>query len=218
MSSTPRPARPSSRPPRTGRRLRRAFGTQHEPLVRPVDRARARAWLLASLGALLSLALATGSALLAYHSTAPQADSDRLRLHKVDAVVLTLPDHGSDTGGRFSGGYGSRVDAEASWTSPDGQSHTGTVQAPRTATTGTVVPVWVDPAGALSSPPTNRAAVAVSAVCTGAGVLLSLLALLTLALRLRLNALDRRTDEAWTRGWARLEPLWSGRAGHRHDD
>ncbi|MDH6711294.1 hypothetical protein P3T27_008052 [Kitasatospora sp. MAA19] len=215
MSSTPRPA---SRPPRTGRRLRRAFGARHEPLVRPVDRARARAWLLATVGALLALALATAAALLSYHATEPRADSDRLRLHRVDAVVLTLPDHGSATGGRFGGGYGNRADVEASWTYPDGHPHTGTVQAPRSAVTGSVVPVWVDPAGAVSDPPTNRATLAVSAACTGAGGLLALLALLALALRLRLHTLDRRCDEDWTRDWARLEPLWSGRAGHRQDD
>ncbi|MFJ9772452.1 hypothetical protein ACIRVF_14590 [Kitasatospora sp. NPDC101157] len=217
MSSTSRPARPASLPRRTGRGLRRAFGARHEPLARPVDRSRARAWLLTVLGGFLAAALAVGGALLLYRSTAPQADTDRTRLHQVDAVV-TAAEHGAVSGSRFSAGYGNRVDAEASWTYPGTTPHAGIVRAPRAATAGTVVPIWVDPAGNASAPPANRAALAVSAACTGVGTLLVLLAVLAFALRLRLNVLDRRAEDEWTAGWARLEPLWSGRAGNRRED
>ncbi|MGW2254107.1 Rv1733c family protein [Kitasatospora sp. NPDC001660] len=217
MSSSPRPARPASFPRQAGRQLRRALGGRHEPLARSVDRGRARAWALATLGLLLSLALATGGALLSYRAAAPQASAERGRLHQVDAVVLGPPRHGS-AGGRLTGGYESRDEAEATWTYPDGRAHTGTVPAPWTATAGSAVRIWVDSGGAVVTPPLDRAAVAVSAACTGVGALLALLALLVVALRLRLRVLDRRSDESWTRAWARLEPLWSGRAGHRQDD
>ena len=43
-------------------------------------------------------------------------------------------------------------------------------------------------------------------------------AFLAFALRLRLNVLDHRAEAEWTAGWARLEPLWSGRAGNRLED
>ncbi|MBD0691662.1 DUF3592 domain-containing protein [Streptomyces sp. CBMA123] len=218
MSSTPRPARPASHPRRTGRQLRRAFGARHEPLARPLDRSRARAWLLTVVGGLLAAALSAGGALLLFRATAPQADTDHARLHQVDAVVTAGADHGSSSGSRFSGGYGSRVDVRATWSYPGDTPHAGTVEAPRSAVAGTVVPVWVDPAGNATAPPVNRAALAVSAACTGAGALLTLSALLTLALRLRLQALDRRAEADWTAGWARLEPLWSGRAGHRREE
>ncbi|MGW2374065.1 MULTISPECIES: Rv1733c family protein [Kitasatospora] len=219
MSSTSRPARPASLPRRTGRRLRRAFGARHEPLARPLDRARARAWLLTVLGGLLATALAVGGALLLYRTTAPRADAERARLHRVDAVVTAAAtEHGGVTGSRFSGGYDNRIDVEASWTYPGATRHTGTALAPRTATAGTVVPIWVDPAGNATTPPVNRAALAVSAACTGAGGLLTLLALLVFALRLRLHVLDRRAEADWTSAWARLEPLWSGRAENRLED
>ncbi|MER6302367.1 hypothetical protein ABT247_22795 [Kitasatospora sp. NPDC001539] len=218
MPSTPRPARPASLPQRTGRQLRRAFGARHEPLARPLDRARARAWLLALLGGLLALAVSVTGALLLYHSSAPRAAADRIRLHRVDAVVAVIPDHGAAAGSRFAGGYDTLVNVEAAWSYPPGTAHTGTVEAPRTAVPGAVVPIWVDPRGNATTPPVNRAALAVSAACTGTGALLVLLGLLVVALRLRLHALDRRADAAWAAGWARLEPLWSGRAGHRREE
>ncbi|MFI2611738.1 hypothetical protein [Kitasatospora sp. NPDC018619] len=218
MSSTPRPARPAPPPRRAGRGLRRALGARHEPLARPVDRARARAWLCAALGALLALALCAGASLLLYRATAHQADADRARLHRVDAVVRAVPDRTTTAGSRLTGGYSNQLDVDAAWTAPDGTQRVGTVQAPHSAVTGSRIPVWVEPDGTVTAAPAARAALAVSAACTGAGALLVLLALLTLALRLRLQTLDRRAEAAWTTEWARLEPLWSGRAGHRRED
>lgn len=220
MSSTPRPARPASLPQRAGRQLRRALVARHEPLVRPLDRSRARAWLAAVLGAVLALALSAGGSLLLYRSTEHQAAADRGRLRQVDAVVRDLPERAAATSAssRFSGGHGNRIDVDAAWTAPDGTQRVGTVQAPYSAVSGSHVSVWVDPSGAVSGPPAHRVALAVSAGCTGAGALLALLALLALALRLRLHALDRRAENAWSADWARLEPRWSGRAGHRHED
>ncbi|SOB85392.1 Rv1733c family protein [Streptomyces sp. 1331.2] len=219
MSSTSRrPARPASLPRRTGRQLRRALAARHEPLARPLDRSRARAWLLAALGAVLAVALAAGGALLLYRDTASRAAAERARLHQVDAVIHSAPDHAAPAGSRYAGGYSNRADVEAAWTGPDGSRHVGTLQATRTALTGTRIPIWIDQAGNASAPPVERITIALSAACTGSGALVVLLAALTIALRLRLRALDRRAEGAWGDSWARLEPLWSGRAGHRHED
>ncbi|MFD8788444.1 hypothetical protein [Kitasatospora sp. NPDC059599] len=218
MSSAPRPTRPASLPRRTGRQLRRALGARHEPLVRPLDRSRARAWLLAAFGAVLTVALSVVGALLLYRGAAPQAAAERTRLQRVDAVVRGVPDRGAATGGRFAGGYRNRTDVDVAWTAPDGTPRSGIVQAPDAATAGGRVPIWIDRAGNASAPPVDRAALAVSAACTGIGTLLTLLALVVLVLRLRLHALDRRAESAWADAWARLEPRWSGRAGQRTED
>ncbi|WP_051711092.1 hypothetical protein [Streptomyces sp. NRRL S-350] len=218
-SRTPRrPARPASLPRRRGSLLRRALGAGHEPLVRPLDRSRARAWLLAGLGAVLAAALAAGGAVLLYRDTAPAAAAQRARLHRIEAVVRSTPDRAAVAGSRFADGYSDRIDVDAAWTAPDGAQRSGTVQAPRSALAGSRVPIWIDPSGTASAPPVERAALVVSAACTGTGAFLVLLALLTLGLRLRLHVLDRRAEAAWTDGWSRFEPLWSGRAGHRHED
>lgn len=216
MSRTPRPPRPVSLLRRSGRHLRRALGARHEPLVRPLDRSRSRAWVFTLLGALLALALSTGGALLSFRTSAAQTDRTRAALHQVDAVVLDSPDHGG-AGGRFSG-YNPRVSVAATWTYPAGTPHTGAVEAPHHVLGGTVLPIWVDQAGNPASAPLDRGSLAVGAACIGAGALLCALALLTLALRLRLQALGRRADRAWEASWARHEPLWTGRpAPHRED-
>ncbi|KJS62153.1 hypothetical protein [Streptomyces rubellomurinus] len=218
MSTTPGPGRPASPPRRIGRALRRACGARHEPLARGLDRSRSRAWLLTLLGAVLAAALATGGALLAYQASTAQADADRARLHRVDALVLGAADHPAAGGGRFTEGFSGRAGVRAAWTDPRGTRHTGVVDAPRPVADGSTLPVWVDGSGNAVEPPLEHTALAVSAGCTGVGGLLVLLALLVVGLRLRLRALDRRADQLWAAGWARLEPLWSGRASRHRED
>ncbi|MEV7777571.1 hypothetical protein [Kitasatospora sp. NPDC088351] len=211
MSSTPRPTRAASLPRRAGRHLRRALGARRDPLVRPLDRSRSRAWAAALLGLLLALSAAVGAALLSFHAADHDASADRARLHRVDAVLLTAARPGNAANSRWAGGYESRADVTVSWTYPDGQQHTGRAEAPRSATAGSTVTVWVDDDGGRADPPATRVGVAVEAVCTGLSGFAALAAALGGGLALRLRALDRRADQEWQRSWARLEPLWSGR-------
>ncbi|MGV9263061.1 Rv1733c family protein [Kitasatospora sp. NPDC003701] len=211
MSSTPGPVRPASLPRRAGRQLRRASGTDRDPLVRPLDRSRSRAWCAALLGLLLGLTAAVGGALLGYQTVGRDADADLARLRQVDAVVTGTGRHGAAVGSRAAGGYQGRVAAEATWTGPDGRPRTGTVEVHRTAVVGATVTIWVDEAGLVTDAPTTRAGVAVEAACAGLAGFTAVGAAVVGALALRLRALDRRAERAWQRSWTRLEPLWSGR-------
>ncbi|MFD9593753.1 hypothetical protein ACFWA9_13485 [Kitasatospora sp. NPDC059973] len=217
MSSTSGPVRPASLPRRAGRQLRQALGSHRSPLVRPLDRSRGRAWCTAALAILLALTAAVVGALLGYRTVGRDADADLARLRRVDAVVLSTDRHGAAVGSRSAGGYQGRVAAEATWTAPDGQWRTGTIEVHRTAVVGTTVPVWVDEAGLVTDPPTTRAGVAIEAVCVGLAGFTVVGAGVVAALALRLRTLDRRADLAWQRSWSRLEPLWSGRASHSPD-
>ncbi|MFJ9949484.1 hypothetical protein [Kitasatospora sp. NPDC091207] len=214
MSSTPGPVRPASLPRRAGRQLRRAAGSRRDPLVRPLDRSRSRAWCAAVLGLLLTLAAGVGGALLGYQSVGRDTDADLARLRQVDAVVTGTGRHGAAVGSRAAGGYQGRVTAEAAWTAPDGQPRAGAVEVHRTALVGTTVTIWVDEAGRATDAPTTRAGLAIEAACVGLAGSALLGAAVLAALALRLRTLDRRADRAWQRSWARLEPLWSGRTSH----
>ncbi|MFB7377635.1 hypothetical protein ACFC26_13945 [Kitasatospora purpeofusca] len=223
MSRTPRPARTVPPPRRAGRALRRALGRRHtvrdrEPLARPVDRARSRAWLAAGLALALGLAGIAAAAVLGHRAAGRTAEAERGRLHRTEALVLGRL-RAEDTGaGRWSGGYEKRVDTSVSWTSPDGLARTGTVEAPRSAATGSTVTLWVDDAGRPATPPATAFGLAVGTVCTGLAGTATLAALIGGLLSLRLRALDRRAARDWERSWAHWEPRWSGRASQPQDD
>ncbi|MCX4758515.1 Rv1733c family protein [Kitasatospora purpeofusca] len=223
MSRTPRPARTVPPPRRAGRALRRALGRRRtvrarEPLARPVDRARSRAWLAAGLALVLGLAGVAGAAVLGHRAAGRTAEADRGRLHRTEALVLGRL-RAEDTGaGRWSGGYEKRVDTSVSWTSPDGLARTGTVEVPRSAATGSTVTLWVDDDGRPATPPATAVGLAVGVVCTGLAGAAVLAALIGCLLTLRLRALDRRAARDWERSWAHWEPRWSGRTSQPQDD
>ncbi|CAN3979243.1 Rv1733c family protein [Kitasatospora purpeofusca] len=223
MSRTPRPARTAPPPRRARRALRLALGRRRtvrarEPLARPVDRARSRAWLAAGLALVLGLAGVAGAAVLGHRAAGRTAEADRGRLHRTEALVLGRL-RAEDTGaGRWSGGYEKRVDTSVSWTSPDGLARTGTVEVPRSAATGSTVTLWVDDDGRPATPPATAVGLAVGVVCTGLAGAAVLAALIGCLLTLRLRALDRRAARDWERSWAHWEPRWSGRASQPQDD
>ncbi|MFJ3789387.1 hypothetical protein [Kitasatospora sp. NPDC090091] len=215
MSSTPRPPRPASPPRRAARQLRRAFGTRRhrlrEPLARPLDRSRSRARAAAALALLLALAVSVGGALLAHRATVRAAAADRARLKPVEATVLATEQPTATPGARWSGDYQERTTVRATWTAPDGQPHTGSVQVRRTVVAGSTVTLWVDRGGTPHDTPPSAVGLAVEAVCFGLAGFAALGTGVGGALALRLRVLDRRADRAWTRSWAHHEPLWSGR-------
>ncbi|WP_406196149.1 hypothetical protein OH807_09095 [Kitasatospora sp. NBC_01560] len=211
MSSTPPPARPAPLPRRAGRHLRRAFRTHPGALERPLDRSRSRAWVAAMLGVLLAPAAGAGTALITHHLAARDAAADRERLRPVTAVVRSIDRPTATPAARRTGGYRNTVGAEADWTGPDGQPHTGTIDVPRTTPARATVTLWVDRAGTPVDPPADPTGLAVDAVCAGLFGVVTFTAAAGGALALRLRTLDRRAGHAWARDWARHEPHWTGR-------
>ncbi|WP_327675030.1 Rv1733c family protein [Kitasatospora sp. NBC_00458] len=223
MSSTPRPARPASLPRRAGRQLLRALGRRHslslrEPLARPVDRARSRAWLAAAVALAVGLAGVVTAALVGYRTSVRTTESERGRLHRIEAAVIGRVQPEQPANSRWTGGYENRVEVSTVWTAPDGRTHAGTVQLPRTTLTRPTVTLWVDDAGEPARTPETRIGLTVGAVCTGLAGGATLATLIGVALALRLRALDRRADRDWQRSWARWEPRWSGRTNQPQED
>ncbi|MER7701747.1 hypothetical protein ABTX81_02440 [Kitasatospora sp. NPDC097605] len=223
MSSSPRSARTAPLSRRAGRQLRRALGhrdtvQRHEPLARPVDRHRSRAWLIAGLALVVGLAGVVAAAVLGFRAAGRTAEADRGRLHRTEALVLGKARTEETGAGRWSGGYQKRTETSVSWTTPDGLARTGTVQAPRSTAGGSTVVLWLDDGGRPVTAPATRVALAVGAVCTALAGSATAAALIGGALALRLRVLDRRADRAWERSWARWEPRWSGRTSQPQDD
>ncbi|MFF7455601.1 hypothetical protein [Kitasatospora sp. NPDC008115] len=223
MSSSPRSARIAPLSERAGRHLRRALRRRRsvqrdEPLSRPVDRARSRAWLIAGLALVVGLAGVVAAAVLGYRAAGRTAEAERGRLHRTEALVLDKAPVEEPGVGRWSGGHQKRTDTSVAWTSPDGLARTGTVEAPRSTVTGATVVLWLDENGLPATAPATPVGLAVGAVCTGLAGTATLTALLGGVLALRLRVLDRRAERAWERSWARWEPRWSGRTSQPQDD
>ncbi|MEU6236548.1 hypothetical protein [Kitasatospora sp. NPDC047058] len=225
MPSIPRPSRSASRPRRIGLHLRQALAPRSprgaraagEPLVRPLDRSRSRAWVAAGLGVLLALAAAAGGALLVHRATARDAAAERARLQPVDAVVRSIDRPTATPDGRQAGEHQSIIPAEAAWTAPDGSPRTGTIDVRHTTAVGAVVTLWVDHAGTPADPPIDGVGLAADAVCAGLAGFAVLCTAVGGALALRLRTLDRRAGLAWAADWARREPEWTGRAASSPD-
>ncbi|MQS17121.1 hypothetical protein F7Q99_34295 [Streptomyces kaniharaensis] len=191
------------------RHLRQALGKDHNPLIRPVDRSRSRAALLTVLGIGLAVLGSAGAAAADFSTVRHRVSVRAAHLHRVQAVVLTPAQRrtDSDTGKK-------RYEAGAVWAGPGGPNNTGTVTVPRGTTPGTTVGILVDDTSRFAPPPPKTAEIVADAACLGLFTLGSLVAVLGAGLGIRLNALDRRADQAWQHSWTLLEPFWSGRA-HR---
>ncbi|GAA2744121.1 Rv1733c family protein [Kitasatospora cinereorecta] len=190
------------------RHLCRALGLEHNDLARAVDRARSRALVLAALAVGLAALLGAGIAWAELASTARRAAQSAPHLHRVDAVLLGPARAATGAADPQAGRY--RADAE--WTDPSGQRHTGEVGLDRSAPSGSTTGIWVGDAGRPAAAPPSTADLVSDAVSLGLSGCVGMLTLVGCGLGLRLTRLNHRTDAAWQRSWSAVEPVWTGRA------
>ncbi|MFD0275628.1 hypothetical protein ACFVHB_17230 [Kitasatospora sp. NPDC127111] len=208
MSDHHRPVRSGSPPSRRCGHLRRALGRERNPLCRTLDRARSRAVVFTVLGIALAALLGAAAAVTQLAAGQRQAAATAARLHRVEAVV-----QGSVRKAEASVAGGRAVHrADAAWTFPGDQRNTGSVDVPRNTGPGAAVGIWVDQDGRPAAAPRSTADLIGDSVCPNVFLFGVLAVLASAGLGARLSVLDRRADHAWTRSWARLEPVWSGRA------
>lgn len=219
------PARPAARRRPGGPAARCASPSAADAPSGPANPSPARSTAPAAapgspcgLALVLGLAGVAAAAVLGHRAAGRAAEAERGRLHRTQALVLDRLRAEETGASRWSGGYEKRVDTSVSWTSPDGLARTGTVEAPRSAATGSTVTLWVDDDGRPAAPPATAVGLVVGMVCTGLAGTATLTALIGGVLTLRLRALDRRAARDWERCWAHWEPRWSGRASQPQDD
>lgn len=140
---------------------------------------------------------------IAYSLGSRTAHAQQIAWHRVSAVLLTAAPP--------SPYHSSQSNVQARWAAPDGTWRTGAVPAPRGASAGSTVMVWVDPAGRPTSHPLHRSQV--WGLVAAADVLTFVFAsfILLCAGRLARYVLDRRRLAAWDADWRATEPHWTGR-------
>jgi hypothetical protein len=182
----------------------RGLWPDRNPLRRRCDRAEA------ALVTVLVAVFLAGAPLLALsagrqaHDGGPTpGQAQRAGWHQVPAVLRTA------TIQRFAP---SPAPAWAQWTGPGGMHHTGRVLAPAGLAAGAVIPVWVDAAGRMASPPTPPAQHESRAPAEGMVAVLLLAELLWGAGLAARGVVDRRRLAAWDAEWRAIGPKWSGHA------
>ena len=194
--------------PRISTRLARALGLDGNPLRRASH--RAEAWIRVGLLAVFLIAgpiaaVAAGGWASQISTAEPSART--AQAHAVKAVLLLKAPVAVGLAGSA---WGDQVWVPARWKSASGHADTGEVLVPQGLPSGTVVTVWLDASGRVTSPPPEpgRAGnlAALAAVIALAAVALTLLA----ALRLTQRFLIWRRLAAWEAAWSAIGPRWTG--------
>ncbi|MDT7710521.1 MAG: hypothetical protein QOG20_6128 [Pseudonocardiales bacterium] len=172
---------------------------------RPVHRRRvtdrvedAAAWAFAALALLTVLVAVTvgqaGHASAMDRSRAETASRTPIRAVLLDAATVDGPQQ-----------------ARARWTGADGVEVTGDVPVHESGPAGTVVQVWLDADGRVTSAPLSARVAEATGLVRGILTALSGWALLALAWNGLRRLVERRNTAAWERDWERVEPEWCGR-------
>ncbi|GAA3630291.1 hypothetical protein ACG5V6_22125 [Streptomyces chitinivorans] len=178
------------------------------PLYRTTD--RVEGWL--ALAAVLLMTVGTPAVALWGTRTAHETlmgvvrEQQRQR-HQVWATVAQSTPPVAD-GPEAESGH--RVNA--TWTSVDGRTHSGTVVADRPTEPGDRLRVWVDAGGEIAARPMDAATASSHAALAGFGTAVAAAGLVESARRLLVRRLLARRYTRWAQEWARVGPDW-GRTG-----
>jgi hypothetical protein len=174
-------------------------------LARPTDRTEDLiAWLLVSLGMLAAL----GAVVVGVAAHRAALIPGELGEAAPVRVVLLADVPPAPTVAQRRQSPVPRI--PVSWTSTDGTEQTGELAVRSPLTAGAAVTAWLDREGRLTLTPPQHPSEAVAfglgATLTAGAVAWALLAAIWSAVR---RATAVRNDAAWTREWARVEPVWS---------
>jgi hypothetical protein len=186
--------------------LARLLGRDGNPLRRRTD--RIAAWLVpGAIAAFLLLGpLAVAGASVWVHAGSAAALRAEQSWHRVRAVLL----HATPGPMMENGPNSWVVWAPARWTG-SGRVHVGLVPAPAGIKAGSVVPVWLDRAGAVEQPPPTAGQIREHVTLAAAFALTVLGCALTCLALLARWLLDRRRLAGWEAGWLSVGPQWSRR-------
>lgn len=188
-------------------RLARAFGCDHNPLRRRVDRIESATMTLLAVA---FLALAPFASLVAMGQVHANGLRELAAEQGWRPATATLAENARDGVIQSSGGTSVALVA-ARWRAPDGALRTGEVTTSLNAKSGQHVRIWLTSAGALTHPPLTKAELGqratITALLTTSGV--AVLVVITAGL-VRLAA-NRRRMAGWDSAWAAAGPRWSKR-------
>lgn len=189
--------------------LARRMGLEASPLRRGCD--RAEAWVRLGLVLVFLIAsplAAIGLGHLTNDTSIRAARAEAASEYHISAMLLHKVSRTSDDPIYSAAELAL---AQATWTAPDGQHHTGEVPAPLGSRAGRRVSIWVNRIGQLVYPPIGGGQIAsrVIAVVALTPAILAVILLAVAALTRRL--LDRRRLAGWATEWSAVEPLWTKR-------
>jgi hypothetical protein len=194
--------------PRMSVRLVRALALDGNPLRRASD--RAEAWIRVGLLAVFLAAgpqTAVAAGHWAYPGTAARTSAEAAHVHPVRAVLV---EPAAVADGPAVLGGGGQVWVRARWKSAGAPARTGEVLAPRGSPAGSVVTVWLDAAGRVTSPPPQPDRLGDDvALPVIMALVIEALALLAV-LRLIKWFLNWRRLAAWEAAWSAIGPRWTG--------
>jgi hypothetical protein len=189
-------------------RLVRWLGFDRNPLRRGTDRIEAALRLVMMIMVVAAVpAAAVFAGQRADHAALNRAHAQRAANHLVNAVLLKQAP-ATGTPDPYTSVQTAWVLAR--WQPPGLPSRTGQVLAIAGARKGSTVRTWIDPSGAVTSPPLDHrdivgdVFIAVIATCFASWLLLMV------ASAGARRALDRRRLSAWDAEWRASGPLWSG--------
>ena len=175
------------------------------PLKRTSDRLQflARLLLVCSLAAAIPVALIVASVVHAQALT--EATAQSLERHQVDAELVADPPVIAGVADDFP----RALRAPAVWRPPSGREHGGLVVVPAGARVGSIVPIWVDQDGDLTTRPLDGEGVLTRAVDMAVGTYLLTSSLAVGVYLAFLVALDHSRLRRWAADWAVTEPVWT---------